>query len=146
MTMNDDVREELELFSQVYDRLTAELSERDLPDTRRRGLILSLRSMFHLRRKCLRDAESLGAIQPADATKLRIEFARAGLAICEEQEAVIFARVHAPEQSINQRCSLVHTFCILAAMSRQLENELDRNVPDKSARRKRRSLETRSRS
>lgn len=124
--MNDRTREQLDMCSHVYDQLTTELAEKHLSDSRRRGLILALRSLFHLRRKCLREAESLGTIAPGEATKLRLECARAGLAVCDEQEAVMFKRVHAPELSATGLCSLVHTVCILMAMIRQLEKEFER--------------------
>ena len=144
MTMTDDMRQQLKMCTQACERLTAELAEKDLPDARRRGLILALRSMFRLRRKSLRGAESPGTMPPAEAAKLWREFARAGLAVRDEQEALIFERVHAPDQSAAQRCALVRTYCAVLQMSRQFEKEHDRNAADKSTRRKRRrSIEAR---
>ena len=116
MTMNDDVREELDLCSQLSDRLTAELAEKDLPDARRRSLILALRSMIRLREKSVQDAASFGLMPPAEVAELRVEFARAALAVCEEQGKVIVERTHAPEKSVRQRCSLAHTYCNLLAI------------------------------
>ena len=141
MTMNDDVREELDLCSQLYDRLTVELAEKDLSDARRRSLILALRSTVRLREKSVQDAESFGLMPPAEAAELRVEFARAALAVCEEQRAAVFGRVHAPEQSVGERCSPAHTYCILRAMTRRLEMEHDRAVAHQTARRKQRFVE-----
>lgn len=141
--MIDNMRQQLQMCSQVYERLTAELVEKNLPDARRRELILALRSMFRLRRKSLRDAESSGTMPPTEAAKLWREFARGGLAVCDEQEAFIFERTHAPELPVKQRCSLVRTFSILLAMSRQLERDLDRASAGTMRRRKRQSIKAR---
>ena len=125
-TMIEDVRQQLRFLSQVCDKVAASLAEKDLADVRRRGLILLLRSLFQLRRKWLRIAESEGAMPAAELAGLRREFAQAGLAVCEQQEIALCARLDSPKLPARERCSLINTFCTVLAMSRQLEKEHDR--------------------
>ena len=126
VTMSEDVRQQLLFLSQACDKVVASLAENDPPDASRRGLILALRSLFRLRRKWLGIAESEGAIPAAELAGLRREFAQAGLAVCEEQEVALCARLDSLKLSVRERCSLINTFCTVLVMTRQLEKDYDR--------------------
>jgi hypothetical protein len=124
--MFKDARHQLQFWSQECDKVIAWLAEKDLPDARRRSLIIALRSMFRLRRKWLREAETCGAMAPTELAKARREFAETGLAVCQEQAAAVMARCHSSDLSAAQLCTLVRTWVTLIQMSGRLIRDQDR--------------------
>lgn len=126
--MNVDLRHQMRFFSQACDKVVASLAKKDLPDAGRRRLILTLQSVFRWRRKWLGMVESEGAIPSAELAVLRHEFAQAGLAVCEEQQIALSARLESPRLSVRERCALINMYCTVLKMIWHLERDYDRTT------------------